>query len=256
MSEAVVLLIGNDPTVESLLRGVVKQIRDCELFRTSDNFPVLSDVSEFAAVIYSPESADPDAIHRFSDQFQSQYSNIPFLVVTADPSIELRCGLLQRGVVDCLDVTVDAERIGFLLDLLTVRARQKVRAPRADLSSIGHTDRFMFASPGMQVLVKQISHIASLPVTVLLTGETGTGKTHLARILHELDTRRAGPFLTLDCGALTPSLMESEMFGHARARLRELLPTTWASSRLPETVRCFSMMSICCQSICNRNCCA
>jgi two-component system, NtrC family, response regulator HydG len=58
--------------------------------------------------------------------------------------------------------------------------------------------------------------VVAQDTTVLLTGETGTGKTLLARRIHDLSTHRAEPFLVVDCGSLTPSLIESEMFGHAK----------------------------------------
>jgi two-component system, NtrC family, response regulator HydG len=70
--------------------------------------------------------------------------------------------------------------------------------------------------PEMAELQAQIRRVAPQETTVLLTGETGTGKTRLARLIHELSPRRPEPFLVIDCGALSPSLIESEMFGHVR----------------------------------------
>ena len=70
--------------------------------------------------------------------------------------------------------------------------------------------------PEMAELRDHVLRVAPQETTVLLTGETGTGKTRLARLIHELSPRRDEPFLVVDCGALTPSLIESEMFGHVR----------------------------------------
>jgi DNA-binding NtrC family response regulator len=63
---------------------------------------------------------------------------------------------------------------------------------------------------------EQIRRVVPQETTLLLTGETGTGKTRLARLIHELSPRREEPFLVVDCGALSPSLIESEMFGHIK----------------------------------------
>ena len=65
-------------------------------------------------------------------------------------------------------------------------------------------------------LEAQLRRVAPQDVTLLLSGETGTGKTRLARLLHEASPRRAEPFLVVDCGALAPGLIESELFGHVR----------------------------------------
>jgi two-component system response regulator HydG len=69
---------------------------------------------------------------------------------------------------------------------------------------------------GLGPLELQIRCVAPQEITLLLVGETGTGKTRLARLIHELSPRRAEPFLVVDCGALAPTLIESELFGHAK----------------------------------------
>jgi DNA-binding NtrC family response regulator len=70
--------------------------------------------------------------------------------------------------------------------------------------------------PEMIALREQVRRVVPQDTTLLLTGETGTGKTRLARLIHELSPRRAEPFLVVDCGAVSPSLIESEMFGHVK----------------------------------------
>jgi two-component system, NtrC family, response regulator HydG len=83
--------------------------------------------------------------------------------------------------------------------------------------SVNEHEPFFDAFPGeMLELREQIKRIAPQDATVLLTGETGTGKTRLARLIHELSPRRAEPFLVIDCGAISANLIESEMFGHVK----------------------------------------
>jgi DNA-binding NtrC family response regulator len=77
-------------------------------------------------------------------------------------------------------------------------------------------DSYFDGSPPMALLREQVVRVAPQDTTILLTGETGTGKTRLARLIHELSPRRTEPFLVVDCGALSPSLIESEMFGHVK----------------------------------------
>ncbi len=70
--------------------------------------------------------------------------------------------------------------------------------------------------PELATLRDQVLRVAPQDTTILLTGETGTGKTRLARLIHEMSPRSNEPFLIVDCGALSPSLIESEMFGHVK----------------------------------------
>jgi two-component system response regulator HydG len=72
------------------------------------------------------------------------------------------------------------------------------------------------ASPATAQLSEQVRRVAPQDTTLLLLGETGTGKTRLARRIHELSPRCNDPFLVVDCGALSPSLTESELFGHVK----------------------------------------
>src|SRR5262249_21671468 len=70
--------------------------------------------------------------------------------------------------------------------------------------------------PELGKLREQIRRVASQEATLLLTGETGTGKTRLARYIHDHSPRRDEPFLVVDCGALSATLIESEMFRHVK----------------------------------------
>ena len=99
-------------------------------------------------------------------------------------------------------------------------AVRTLRAPR----QIENTDhrvaeldaKLIGESPVMQALKKSILTAAGCSSTVLITGESGTGKELIARSIHDLSTRRGQPFLAINCGALTESLLESELFGHVK----------------------------------------
>jgi two-component system, NtrC family, response regulator HydG len=71
-------------------------------------------------------------------------------------------------------------------------------------------------SPSMRQLVDLARRVAKVDSTVLITGESGSGKERIARLVHEESTRAAGPFIAVNCGAITETLLESELFGHAR----------------------------------------
>src|SRR5262250_3044733 len=70
--------------------------------------------------------------------------------------------------------------------------------------------------PASLRLLELARKVADVPTTLLITGESGAGKDHLARLIHELGPRRDAPFLKIDCASLPPQLVESELFGHER----------------------------------------
>src|SRR5271163_4943129 len=88
---------------------------------------------------------------------------------------------------------------------------------RVPESPVAQQDPFFDAFPAEMLQMRdQVSRLIPQDTTLLLTGETGTGKTRLARLIHELSPRRAEPFLVIDCGAVSQTLIESEIFGHVK----------------------------------------
>jgi DNA-binding NtrC family response regulator len=103
-------------------------------------------------------------------------------------------------------------RAGDVELLLGVETEHVVLPP----SAREHFGLAVAASLGMRRIFGVLERIAPTTATLLLTGETGTGKDALARSIHAESTRDGGPFEVVDCGAITPSLIESELFGHER----------------------------------------
>jgi two-component system response regulator AtoC len=90
---------------------------------------------------------------------------------------------------------------------------QSLTAKWKDTGTFGH---LWGRSPPMQRIYEQISRVAGTAVTVFCTGESGTGKELVAKTVHELSRRRKRPFLAINCGAISPNLIESELFGHEK----------------------------------------
>ncbi|MCS7160723.1 MAG: sigma-54 dependent transcriptional regulator [Gemmatales bacterium] len=107
---------------------------------------------------------------------------------------------------------------------LTPALRLQLEHPRtADLAQYAHNSleqeialRLAPYTPSLLPMVEKLALAARHDVTVLLTGETGTGKTYLARLIHDFSPRRKERFLIVPCGALSPNLIESELFGHVK----------------------------------------
>jgi two-component system, NtrC family, response regulator AtoC len=128
--------------------------------------------------------------------------------------------LLRLGAVEYLERPLDLRRLAMLLDVLTVRARQRlpVAPPAPEVVVDCRPDgSFVYCpSTAMGRIIDQARRVAGVDSNVLILGETGTGKTRLARVIHEMSPRKDQPFLVVNCAALTPTLIESEMFGHVR----------------------------------------
>jgi DNA-binding NtrC family response regulator len=119
--------------------------------------------------------------------------------------------LRNEGAADVVILSQDAPRLGAVLGAAIAPAPAPTHAVPQ-----GHAHLSFVMLPEREGQMQQVRRVAGQDTTVLLTGETGTGKTLLARRIHELSPRGREPFLVVDCGALSASLIESEMFGHVK----------------------------------------
>jgi two-component system, NtrC family, response regulator HydG len=115
---------------------------------------------------------------------------------------------------ECLDVSLQrvTETLKAAERKLSEHRRALVRVSRAVEAPLG----IVAVSAAMRVLVDLARRVAQVDSTVLITGESGAGKERIARLVHDESTRRARPFIAVNCGAITETLLESELFGHAR----------------------------------------
>ncbi len=112
-------------------------------------------------------------------------------------------------------------------------------------------------SPALQKVLEQVAIVAPTDSTVLLHGETGTGKELIARAIHNLSSRRERDYVRMNCAAIPSGLLESELFGHEKGAFTGALMQRKGTIRAGRsTVRCFSMKSVTSAWNCSRNYCA
>jgi len=140
------------------------------------------------------------------------------VLVTGHASVDTAVRALRGGATDYLTKPIDLRRLEQVLSHVqrAARLRGQVGALREQLRSLGRFGRMIGASTAMQAIYDQVLKVARTEATVLVTGETGTGKELVAETLHELSERLEGPFVPLNCGAISPNLIESELFGHQK----------------------------------------
>ena len=141
----------------------------------------------------------------------------PVIVITAYGSLDTAVGALERGAFDYLTKPFELEQV-----LDCVRRAEAATRAAADASVLAKSsdadldEGLLGRSPAMQHVFKRIALAAPTEASVLIVGESGTGKELVARALHRHSRRAAGPLVAVHAAALSPTLVESELFGHAR----------------------------------------
>ena len=140
------------------------------------------------------------------------------VLITGQASLDSAVEALRRGVSDYLTKPLDVERLRKILQDIsqTKRLPDELRELRSEQQRTGRFVGIVGRSDPIVRACELISRIAPSSASVLITGESGSGKDVVARAIHELSRRRHGPWVPVNCGAISPSLMESELFGHER----------------------------------------
>jgi two-component system response regulator HydG len=146
--------------------------------------------------------------------------DLPVIVATAFGDVTSAVAAMRAGAADYLTKPIDFDALLVAIE----RARER-RALRVEAENLRRQLRerdaeglqgLIGASPAMQKVYRVARQVASSRATVLITGESGTGKGELARAIHVLSPRGKAPFIALHCAAVPESLLESEMFGHEK----------------------------------------
>jgi len=144
---------------------------------------------------------------------------IDVIIITAYGTIETAVEAMKAGAIDYITKPVEFDELLIHVDKVSER-RTLIRENeilRQKLKEKGVTmDKIIYQSLKMNVLINTANRIAVSRATVLIKGESGTGKELLARLIHNLSPRSARPIITVNCGALSESLLESELFGHEK----------------------------------------
>lgn len=213
-----VLLIDDDPAVVRLL--------EFELAEAGVSTVAASDGRQAFEVL---EKSDVDAIvldlalpdipgRTLLRDFQRDYPEIPIIVLTARDEVDEAVRCMQLGARDFVTKPFDRTRL-----LTSVANACKERRMKAQLGQVSEQrrktqgfERLVGTSAGIEKVKKLLRRAVDNDVTVLIEGESGTGKEVFARALHAEGPRASGPFVAVNCGAIPESLIESQLFGHAR----------------------------------------
>lgn len=150
---------------------------------------------------------------------REKHPSMPVIVITAFGDVSSAVGAMRAGAEHYLVKPVDFDELSVALERCLERSSLRHEAEnlrRQVQDKVGGVGGLLGASPAMQKVYKLARQVASARATVLLTGESGTGKGELARAIHQMGPRTSAPFVTLHCAALAEGVLESELFGHEK----------------------------------------
>jgi DNA-binding NtrC family response regulator len=143
-------------------------------------------------------------------------SDLPVIIITAHADLKDAVNAIKLGAYDFIVKPPDFER----LTLLISRAMEKYELARGfkklDAAIDNSLESFLGSSNGMKKVIEQIRQVASTDFSIIMQGETGTGKTTVSRMIHNMSKRSRNPFVSVDVGSMPETLVESELFGHEK----------------------------------------
>jgi two-component system NtrC family response regulator len=229
-----VIIADDQPEVrETLARSLASEGRDVRPFATGTEAlkhlcKHLPDV-EMAILDLDFGPDEPDGLEILR-QVREVAPDLPTIILTGKGSVDTAVSALQMGATDYIEkdfyiedrLELSLEKLGRMLSVL--KENDRLRAEVRDLdrenrfyrAEFGKRYQVISASPQMQQIVEQAQRIASIPRPALILGEPGTGKELIAAAIHYSGVRKDRPFVKVNCAALTPTLLESELFGREK----------------------------------------
>ena len=171
----------------------------------------------FAAVLTDLGMSDMDGLELCARIIGTR-GDVPVIVLTGNGSMETAVAAMRAGAYDFLTKPIDPKFLGLSVARAVQhhRLQEEVKRLREESLERSAVDELIGTSPAMKRVHDLVARVGASDISVLIEGETGTGKELVARAFHAAGPRRNGPFVAINCGAVPANLFESELFGHVR----------------------------------------
>jgi two-component system response regulator HydG len=214
-----ILVVDDEPLVRKMLQTVLGKSGGYHVVTAEDGASAFEQAARFSlqTVILDMNLPDMNGLDILK-KLKESYPQLPVIMLTGETDLQTAVKAIQQGAHNYLAkpfqndlLLVTVQNAVEKYELLTEMKQLRQRAGNSPALS-----RILGNSPAVQDLIGQIQKVADSQLTVLIQGETGTGKELAARALHEESNRRDKPFVAIDCGAIAENLLESELFGHEK----------------------------------------
>lgn len=172
---------------------------------------------DFDVVLTDVRMPGTTGIHLCS-QLSEARPDLPVVVMTAFGSMETAVAAIRSGAYDFITKPIEMDVLSIVLNraIKHHQLTRQVRVLQAAQENVSGFGELLGQSPLMQDLYRQLEQVAASDAAVLITGESGTGKEMVSRSIHASSRRSKKPFVAINCGALSETLLESELFGHVK----------------------------------------
>ncbi|HUS47627.1 MAG TPA: sigma-54 dependent transcriptional regulator [Phycisphaerae bacterium] len=212
-----ILIVDDDPLIRRSCERILGQDYDLKLIESGREGLELLEAGGFDLALVDLKLADIDGME-ILNRAPDRHPDVPIIVITGYSTIQSAVEAIKKGAFDYLAKPFTPVELAAAVEK-AVRERRLLRDYRGLQEALAHryrVSRLIGESPGIRHVLDLVQQVSQTDTTVLLTGESGTGKELVARAIHFSSPRRDARFVAVDCGAIPPSLIASELFGHVR----------------------------------------
>jgi two-component system, NtrC family, response regulator AtoC len=218
ISQRRILVVDDEANARTALTDLLRD-EGCIVETAADGFKALPKLQELAPHVLLTDLRMPgmDGLELMRKALEID-PELGVVIMTAHGAVDSAVAAMREGAADFLTKPINIDALGIVLERVLERQRLRAEAGqlRARLSEQNRIQNIIGSSPPMQKIFETVLQIAASRASVLISGQSGTGKELIAAAIHEHSNRARGPFVKLHCSALAESLLESELFGHER----------------------------------------
>jgi len=161
-----------------------------------------------------PDGTGLDLLHKIKEN----YPDVSVIILTGHATVDSAVKALKVGAEDYVTKPVDLPRLQVILKTIEDKQlmKQEILELRRQLQKMGALGHLVGKSRAMQRLFEEVEMVANTDAGIFIVGESGSGKEVVANTIHSLSRRKNKPFIAFNCGAISPTLIESEIFGHEK----------------------------------------